>query len=148
MVSVAFYKKTVPLLLSLSLSVLSLTAQAELLISDAWVRAVPPNSSATAAYFTLTNHGESDEVVVAARTKVAGSAEMHDFEVRDDGVKRMVHLHEVIVAAGTEVRFQSGGKHMMLMQLDPVPAVGDSVQLCLMTKAKVDVCTDAIVRHP
>jgi hypothetical protein len=148
MVSVAFYKKTAPLLLSLALSVLSMAAQAELLISDAWVRAVPPNASGTAAYFTLKNTGDSDVMVVSARAALAGSAEMHDFEVRDDGVKSMVHLHHLVVAAGAEVLFQSGGKHLMLMQLDSVPALGDSVQLCLITKAQAEVCTDAIVRHP
>lgn len=148
MVSAAFYKKVMPLSLSLLLLVLTMTAQAELLVSDAWVRAVPPNSSATAAYFTLVNNGENDEVVVAARTNLAGTAELHDFEVRNDGVKRMLHLHHLTVASGAKVLFQSGGKHLMLMQLDPVPALGDKVQLCLITKAQVEACTDAIVRHP
>lgn len=60
---------------------------AELVIEDAWVRAVPPNSRTTAAYFTVRNSGDKEQVIVRASASVAGAAEIHDW-IETDGRKR------------------------------------------------------------
>lgn len=120
---------------------------AELVIEDAWVRAVPPNSRTTAAYFSVRNSGDKEQIIVRASASVAGAAEIHDW-IETDGRKKMVRQHQVPVPAGAEVVLQSGGLHMMLFRLDPVPAAGESVHLCVGVAEQPDVCADAIVKMP
>ncbi len=120
---------------------------AELVIEDAWVRAVPPNSRTTAAYFTVRNSGDQEQIIIRASASVAGAAEIHDW-VETDGRKRMVRQHQVPVPAGAEVVLQTGGLHMMLFRLDPVPPAGEIVRLCVGVVDQPDVCADAIVKMP
>ena len=120
---------------------------AELVIEDAWVRAVPPNSSSTAAYFTVRNSGDQEQVIVRASASVAGAAEIHDWR-ETDGRKKMVRQHQVPVPAGAKVVLQTGGLHMMLFRLDPVPAAGELVRVCVGVADQPDVCVDAIVKMP
>ena len=134
-------KRGLPLLL-----VLAPVVRAELVLEDAWVRAVPPNARTTAAYFVIRNAAAEDAVLTRVRSPVAGAAEMHDW-VERDGVKRMVRQMSVTVPAGGEVAFQSGGKHVMLFRLDPVPAAGSQVSLCVGTEQQ-EVCANADVRMP
>ncbi|MFN3712626.1 MAG: copper chaperone PCu(A)C [Alcanivoracaceae bacterium] len=130
-------------LLSLSGGVL-----AELVIKDGWVRATPPNSRTSAAYFTLINQGDEALVITRASASTAGAAELHNWVERDDGMKRMVRMREVPVAPGEAILFEPGGKHMMMFRLDPVPALGDIVTLCVGTETGVEACTEAPVRQP
>ena len=120
---------------------------AELAIEDAWVRAVPPNSSTTAAYLTLRNSGDEEQVITRASASVAGAAEIHGW-IETEGRKKMVRQHQVPVPAGEEVVLRTGGLHMMLFRLDPVPTAGESVRLCVGVADQPDVCADAIVKMP
>ena len=133
-------------LLALAL-VVAPASYAELVIEDAWVRAVPPNSRTTAAYFTVRNSGDQEQVIVRVSASVAGAAEIHDW-VETDGRKKMMRQHQVPVPAGAQVVLQTGGLHMMLFRLDPVPAAGELVRLCVGVAEQPDVCTDAIVKMP
>jgi periplasmic copper chaperone A len=123
-------------------------ALAEMVMTEGWVRATPPNSRTSAAYFTLTNQGQEPLVITRASASTAGAAELHDWVERDDGMKRMVRMREVPLAPGQALLFEPGGKHMMMFRLDPVPAVGDSVTLCVGTDDGVEACTEAPVRQP
>lgn len=120
---------------------------AELVIEDAWVRAVPPNSRTTAAYFTVRNSGKEEQIIVRVSASVAGAAEIHDW-IETDGRKKMVRQHQVPVPAGADVVLQTGSLHMMLFRLDPVPAVGDLVRVCVGVETGTEFCADATVRHP
>lgn len=122
-------------------------SHAELAIENAWVRAVPPNSRTTAAYFTVRNSGDEEQVIIRASASVAGAAEIHDW-VETDGRKKMVRQHQVSVPAGAQVVLQTGGLHMMLFRLDPVPAAGELVRLCVGVADQPDVCADAVVKMP
>lgn len=136
-------------------------AYAELVIEDAWVRAVPPNSRTTAAYFTVRNTGAEEQTIAAVRSDSAREAEIHDW-VETAGRKTMVRQDQVVVPAGGQVVLQSGGLHMMMFRLDPVPSPGDKVLICVDTEAPVEapaegepvaesateVCAEATVRNP
>ncbi|MCC1496529.1 copper chaperone PCu(A)C [Alcanivorax sp. 1008] len=153
MTFVACFKRT---LVAVAL-IIAPQAYAELVIEDAWVRAVPPNSRTTAAYFTVRNTGAEEQTIAAVRSDSAREAEIHDW-VEAGGRKQMVRQDQVVVPAGGQVVLQSGGLHMMMFRLDPVPAPGDKVLLCIDTEAAVEgqpagesateVCAEATVRHP
>lgn len=69
----------------------------------------------SAGYMTLIN--DSDEVV--SITSVASpqfdSVEMHE-TIIEDGIARMRPIEALVIAPGSTVKFERGGKHLMLMQ--------------------------------
>ena len=89
------------------------------LVTDAWVRAVPPGARMTAGYLKIYNPGPEALVIVGAESPLFGSVEMHG-TVTVDGMARMRQQETVTVHAGEAVAFEPGGLHLMLMQ-----AVGD-----------------------
>jgi hypothetical protein len=114
-------------------------------ISDAWVRALPPGQPNTAAYMTITNPGVTAVRIVAARTELAARAEIHTTR-EVDGYQRMEQLKVVDLAAGQSVSFAPGGVHLMLFGLTHMPVPGDEVPLCLQLAEEGEVCTVASVR--
>lgn len=121
-------------------------AFAELEITDAWVRAVPPVSKTTAAYFTLTNNGSEAVTLTGACAKFAESAELHDMSMQD-GRRSMRHIDALPLAPGESVTFGSGGLHVMLFGLTRVPAQGETVNLCLRFASGENQCADFDVRQ-
>lgn len=104
--------------------------QAELVVEDAWVRGLPPGVANASAYMTLRNTGNEDLVLTGAASPIAGSVQLHD-TMNHDGMLHMMHVDKVTIPAGAELRLESGGKHLMLMQLKATPAPGTEVELTL-----------------
>lgn len=95
------------------------------IISDAWIRQVPPAARMTAAYLRVHNPGTKPLVIVGAASPLFNSIEMHG-TVMADGVARMRRQDTVTVAPGETVNFQPGGLHFMLMQpINNIPASGN-----------------------
>lgn len=68
------------------------------------------------AYFTITNRGKAEDVLVAASTPAAARVEIHQTSI-SDGMARMRPLKEVAIAAGATVKVEPGGIHLMLVDL-------------------------------
>ncbi|MBN7799104.1 copper chaperone PCu(A)C [Parahaliea mediterranea] len=124
----------------------SLGARAELSLDDAWVRALPPTQRNTAAYVTLRNEGDTPVEIVGGRADLAGRVEVHRSE-EVDGLMRMVPVPSLPVAPGETVRLAPGGLHLMLLDLERMPAEGETLQLCLTPAAGSPVCATAAVRR-
>ena len=140
-------------LLALSLSPLSLAAAvsepnpcADLTLTDAWVRVLPPTLGRTAAYLELSNSGGQACVVTAARSAIAGVVEIHQ-TIDVEGFKRMQAMAELVVPPKETVRLTPGGIHLMLLELTRMPEEGDSIDLCLATSAGEEICTTAVARR-
>lgn len=116
-----------------------------LVVSGAWVRALPPGQPNTAAYMTVTNSGAIPVTVVGASVAIAKTAEIHTTR-EVDGYQRMEQLARVEVAPGQSLEFAPGGIHLMLLGLAQMPAPGDKVPLCLLLAGGGEVCTVADVR--
>ncbi|GAA5125889.1 copper chaperone PCu(A)C [Alloalcanivorax gelatiniphagus] len=119
----------------------------DLVLEDAWLRAVPPVSPTMAGYFTLRNDGDQAVELIGAKTDIAGMAMLHDTETTDDGQARMVHLSGITLEPGDEATFAPGGKHLMLMKVDTIPEAGESVEICLTFRDREDLCGDFPVRR-
>lgn len=126
-------------LLSLTLlTLLSVTVWAEsrpeasdtVEVIDATVRVPIPGKDNTSAYFLLRNPGDREHVLVDVHVDFAERAELHSHETRD-GMMRMRQVDSVTLAPGAEVRFQSGGYHVMLFKLNRRPRTGDPLDLIL-----------------
>ena len=118
---------------------------ADLAVEDAWVRALPPTQSTTAAYLTLVNGGAQTIEVASASAEIAGRVEFHTTR-EVDGYMRMEQLSGLSVPPGQSLALAPGGAHLMLLDLARMPAVGETVRLCLRTSSDQEVCTDADVR--
>ena len=131
-----------------ALALLALAAptrsEESLRLSGAWVRALPPTQSSTAAYLVASNSGPEALVIEGVSASLAGRAEIHaSREV--DGLLRMERLAAATIAPGESLVFAPGGTHIMLMDLARMPAEGESVTLCLQPRGRQPVCTEAPV---
>lgn len=106
------------------------TVLADLQVENGYVRGLPPGTQNTAAYMTLRNTGGQDIELVGARSALAGSVMLHT-TMNHGGMLHMQHLDSLTIPAGGEVALESGGIHLMLMQLGSMPRVGESVAITL-----------------
>jgi hypothetical protein len=106
-----------------------------------------PSTPNGAAYFTLTNHGSTGDVLLSVKTEVAEAAEMHESKVDANDVMRMSPLLRLDVPAGGSVRLEPGGKHVMLTGLKPGLANGDKVSLTLTFELSGPLTVEAEVRE-
>ena len=100
-----------------------------LAVSEARVRAPIPGQDKTVGYFTA--HNPSDEAVklTGAESAAVRAIEIHTTS-RDGDVVRMRRLDEVVIPAGDTVRFEPGGRHLMLFG---VAELGENVEITLRT---------------
>lgn len=94
----------------------SCSAEGEALVATDLVVAKPrPGMQMTAGYLTLSNRSAQAITISQVTSIEFGSVEMHE-SVVEDGMARMLPLPELPIAAGQTVKFEPGGKHLMLMQ--------------------------------
>jgi copper(I)-binding protein len=91
-------------------------SQETIIINDAWVRGVPPGSSVSAAYMTIQNKGDDDQLI-AISSDVSENAELHTSKVDDSGVATMEMINVLDIPSGQTVEFKPGGMHIMLIGL-------------------------------
>ncbi len=138
------FKNWQVILLALACSAANADTGSGLVLENAWVRALPPTQANTAAYLELTNTGEAELSVVGGSAALAERLEIHTTR-EIDGYMRMEQLDKLGLAPGETLRLEPGGTHLMLLGLERMPAVGESVRLCLELSAGAEVCTEAPV---
>ncbi len=106
------------------------TAEADIEVSAAYVRGLPPGVANTSAYLTLRNTGSTAVDLLGARSPIAASVMLHD-TMNHDGMLHMMHVNKVSIPAQGEVTLVSGGLHLMLMELREQPVDGSEVELVL-----------------
>jgi copper(I)-binding protein len=131
------------LLLSLSLTNISVQASEtdspremtknSLVVSNAWIRLMPPIASSTAAYFILENQSDKAIEIVNISTAIAKKATLHDTIVEND-MATMVPLKTLKIAGGDKVVFAPGGKHLMIMGL--IEKLAENKEVSLHFKLK------------
>jgi periplasmic copper chaperone A len=111
----------------------SLSAQAQVTVKDAWVRATVPQQKATGAFMQL--QSAQDAKLVSAQSPVAGVVEVHEMAM-DGGVMRMRAVPHLDLPAGKAVDLKPGGYHVMLMDLKGQVKDGDTVPVTLVVEGK------------
>jgi copper(I)-binding protein len=99
-------------------------------VNSAWSRPTSEGSNG-AAYFTINNPTPQQDFLVAARCDIATQVEIHMSNIRDDGVMEMVTQKNVPVDPGSSVKFEPGGLHVMLVNLQQDLNPGDTFELSL-----------------
>jgi len=104
----------------------------ELHIDHPWARATAPQQQNGAAYFTVSNHGNTADRLVAAASPVAATVELHTHEVDSEGVMRMREVQAIEVPAGEAAALRPGGLHVMLIGLENRLVEGEQFPLTLV----------------
>lgn len=125
----------------------TLPVAADLLVSNATVRLLPPGVPNTSAYFTIENSGQQDRFLVAAKASFAKNAEIHAHTLEGD-MMRMERQQQVRIPAGQRVTFQPGGLHVMMFGLTSALQANQQVQFALITKNNQQIDVSAQVVKP
>ncbi|MET3119537.1 copper(I)-binding protein [Undibacterium sp. GrIS 1.8] len=110
-----------------------MTAQAEVTIKDAWVRATVPQQKATGAFMQI--QSSSDVHIVEIQTTAAGIAEIHEMKT-ENNVMRMRAVPQLDLLAGKLLELKPGGFHVMLMDLKAQIKEGDIIPLTIIVEGK------------
>ncbi|HHF2888835.1 copper chaperone PCu(A)C [Vibrio diabolicus] len=109
-------------------------------IDHPWSREAPPNAPVIGGFFQLTNHGDSEDALIAAESPIAGHVEIHTHK-KEDGVMKMIKIDEVRVPANDSVLFKPGSFHLMIFNPTQALKEGDRFPMTLTFKnaGKVEV---------
>lgn len=120
-------------------------ASAEISVEDAWVRMPPPVADTAAGYMTFRNSGSHDVEITGVTCNVSKSPEFHSMSMHGD-MMHMMKMEKVVVPAHGELRFESGGNHLMLQELTGELHAGDHVMITVTTSAGDHIMVHAEVR--
>jgi periplasmic copper chaperone A len=132
------------LLLSTLLLISSL-AQAEVKISDAWVRATAPGQDIAAAYMNLNSASASTLFYVESAS--ADTVEIHSMSMQN-GVMKMRMLEQLELQPNKTEKLAPGGFHLMLFGLKAPLQEGQKVDFTLCFKDKAGKITHQKVSLP
>ncbi|GAC20061.1 copper chaperone PCu(A)C [Paraglaciecola arctica] len=120
---------------------------AEIIVTDATVRLLPPGVPNTAAYFSIQNHSDTSQILIGASADFATKAEIHNHILVDD-MMSMQQRSEVVIQPGESVQFAPGGLHIMIFGLKTPLREGQSVEISLQTKGGESISITAKVARP
>lgn len=107
------------------------SAQAQVTVADAWVRATVPQQKATGMFASVTS--AKGGKVISASSPVADVVEIHEMAM-DNNVMRMRSIPALDLPAGKAVELKPGGFHVMLMGLKQQVKEGDTVPVTLVVE--------------
>lgn len=120
--------RSVPALLAAGL--FSVSAFAQVTVSEPWIRATVPVQKSTGAFMKL--QSATPARLVEVRTDAA-RAELHEMAM-DGHVMRMRRVDGIDLPAGKPVSLASGGYHVMLLDLKRQMKEGEGVDLTLVVQ--------------
>ncbi|HEX7852207.1 MAG TPA: copper chaperone PCu(A)C [Sphingobium sp.] len=132
------------LLPAIGLIALTGCEKAPLYVDKATIRLSPNPETPSAGYFTV--HGGSDPVTLRDVTSEAAiRVEMHD-SVMKNGMMSMQRLDSVDIPAKSVVKFEPGGRHLMIWKVNPGIAATGKVTLTFIFSNGDRILVDAAVQ--
>lgn len=122
------------MLLALMVASCASDTEPDLQLTGGWVRAMLPNSTATAAYGNFNHQGTAAIEIVAIRSDSFSEVSLHETRIQQ-GVSRMESHSSWILQPGDDLQLRPGGLHLMLMQPTREIRVGSEIALILEDKA-------------
>jgi copper(I)-binding protein len=116
----------------------------DIIVSHAWVRAMPPSVKNTAAYMTIENRTGMDIVLQSAGTDVARTVEIHRMEQAGD-MMVMKKVDGLRIPAGESVDLRPDGFHLMIINLLKTLKEGETIPLVLYFEGGYRVTVKAVV---
>jgi hypothetical protein len=100
-------------------------------VAHPWARATPGGVKVGGAYLEIRAAAGKGDRLVAAKSPLAGSAEIHN-HIMDGGIARMRRVDALAIAGGKSVVLAPGGYHIMLTDLRQPLKEGDLLKLTLV----------------
>jgi len=107
----------------------SAPAASSVTASDPWVKSA--KDGMTAAFVTLSNPTDSEQVLVSATTPVSPMVQLHEMVMQDGQMVMQERKSGIVVPAKGSAVLEPGGNHIMLMGLTSAVKAGDQVPLTL-----------------
>jgi len=120
-------RRTLPALAMIATTLTGCGEPKQLTVSDAWVRLGAVKGRPAAVYFTV-HGGPRPATLISVTSDLAIRAEMHR-SMSAGGMASMAPLPRVAVAAGADVAFAPGGRHVMLFDVNPRVKPGGTMTL-------------------
>ena len=112
-------------------------------VDRGWVRLPAVTGGAAAAYFTV-HGGPRDDTLIRVSAPTAIRSELHE-TMRGDNMASMRPVRSIPVPAKSEVRFEPGGKHVMLFNLRTTRP-GQTVRLDFTFASGYQLYIDAVAQ--
>ena len=117
-------------------------------IGTVQIRAIAPGMDVTGGYVAITNHGNSDDKLVAVTALFAKLVELHEM-TQDNGVMKMRRRGDGIeIPAGETVLLKPGGLHIMFMGLKETLRPGEIREITLEFASSHRMTVPAMVLGP
>jgi copper(I)-binding protein len=125
-------------LLSAVIVLAAVSAQAQVEVTDAWVRATGKGQKATGVFMNLT--AKKATRLVGVKTALTPVAEVHEMKMEKD-VMKMQAIKALDLPAGQTVGLKPGSYHVMLMDLKAPLAEGEHAVITLLFEDAAGVKT-------
>jgi hypothetical protein len=122
-------------------------ASGPLTVKDAWARPGVAGGN-SAVYFVVDNPSGEADTLLSASTSAAAVVELHETMMHSNETMSMQPIKEVPIPAGDKVKFEPGGKHVMLINLPADLKEGDTLQLSLTFAQVGKIELEVPVRQP
>ncbi len=104
--------------------------QSSIIVSDAYIREMPPGQTISASFMMLENNSDTDVSLYKVNSDIAKQVELHQ-HTEVDGIMEMRRVKKITIPAKGEIVLKPGGYHMMLFGIKKGMKSGDSVELKL-----------------
>jgi periplasmic copper chaperone A len=113
-------------------------------VSEAWSRPTPPAAAVGVVYFSITNLGSKEDLLLGGLSPVASKIELHESR-RSQGIETMRAVASLSCPPGATVRSEPGAVHVMLLGLAHPLLAGASFPLTLQFRDAGDVTLQVAV---
>ena len=103
---------------------------AELQISEAWIKNLPPPVPVRAGYMTIHNPQTAALTIESLHSDAFASIEIHQ-TIEQDGMMHMEQIPMLTIEPGSIVQLSPGGLHLMMMQPVEPTKPGDRVEIII-----------------
>ncbi len=114
--------------------------------SEPWARATAPRQANGAAFLVIRNKGTVADRILRAEAPVSRKVELHTHLVDSKGVAQMREVPAIELPAGSTVKLEPGGLHVMFIGLERALVAGERFPLKLVLEKAGEVTLDVEVR--
>jgi copper(I)-binding protein len=118
----------------------------DIIVSQAWVRAMPPSMKNTAAYMTIENRTGQELVLQSASTGAARVVELHKME-QAGTIMNMKEVDTLGIPAGGSLVLKPHSFHLMMIDLVKPLVEGETIPIVLTFADGSQLTVNAVVRR-
>ena len=120
------------------------TANAKIIVDNAWARITPNRMGAV--FFEIKNTNTEDDFLIKASSPNAQSVMIHETQRMGNMVHMKHHSDGTKIPANNSVLFQPGGFHIMLSSIDKNLKIGDKILINLFFQNHENISIEPILK--